>query len=278
MNAELQGKIAAAAFREEHHLGVQPLGDLVALIEQTTGHDVAVLDAGPHEHGLTMRDPRRDAVFIAVTRTRHPMRQRSSLAHELAHVYFKDWGKWNEGGDLSARSMPEIRADAFSRHLLVPEAGLMEFVGTRSDLTLADLSAVVQRFLVSPPIATIALHQCRFIDRSTKDTWMKYTTPNLATRFGWIDQYQSLQRSADRTRAPQRLLARAVRGYQEGVVGPQTVATLRGVSAKEVLDEFEAAGIVQEDHPTPWASAADLPPVDVDLSDLEDEDPGGSVA
>src|SRR5690625_1333285 len=63
MNAELQGKRAAEAFREEHHLGVQPLGDLVALIEQTTGHDVAVLDAGPHEHGLTMRDPSRDAVF-----------------------------------------------------------------------------------------------------------------------------------------------------------------------------------------------------------------------
>ena len=33
------------AVRQEHHLGVQPLGDLLEIIEQATGIDVAVLDA-----------------------------------------------------------------------------------------------------------------------------------------------------------------------------------------------------------------------------------------
>ena len=47
MNPEREGSSAAAAFRQDHHLGLQPLGDLIALIEQTTGIDVAVLDAGP---------------------------------------------------------------------------------------------------------------------------------------------------------------------------------------------------------------------------------------
>src|SRR5437773_11619209 len=111
LNAETEGRTAAARFRREHHLGVQPLGDLVAVIEQATGIDVAVLDVGPDEHGLTMRDAARNAVFIGVARTRNPMRHRSTLAHELGHVLFEDW--MNDCADgWSDRSPEEIRTDA----------------------------------------------------------------------------------------------------------------------------------------------------------------------
>lgn len=268
MTLEQQGKEAAASFRREHHLEVQPLGDLVALIEQTTGHDVAVLDAGPDEHGLTMRDPMRDVAFIGVARTRNPMRQRSTLAHELAHALF---GDWTDGEDFSDRSPEEIRADAFARHLLVPGEGLKAFLGHREPLTEADLSAVVQWFLVSPPIAAIALCESGYIDNATKQQWMTLSTPRLATRFGWSDQYQSLQNDADRTRSPQRLLARTVSGYSEGVVTAQTVATLRGISAEAVTEELTRAGINPKKHQPPWMTAADLPSVTVDLSDLEDD-------
>jgi Zn-dependent peptidase ImmA (M78 family) len=269
MTLEQQGEEAAAAFRSEHHLGVQPLGDLVALIEQTTGHDVAVLDAGPDEHGLTMRDPVRDAAFIGVARTRNPMRQRSTLAHELAHVLF---GDWTDGEDLSTRSPEEIRADAFARHLLVPGVGLKAFLGHRETMTEADLSAVVQWFLVSPAIAAIALCDCGYIDTATKQEWMTLSTLRLATRFGWSDQYQSLQNDADRTRSPQRLLTRALSGYSEGVVSAQAVATLRGISAEAVVEELTEAGVIPKEHQAPWMTAADLPPVNVDLSDLEDDE------
>lgn len=274
MTLEQQGESAAASFRNEHHLGWQPLGDLVALIERTTGHDVAVLDADPDEHGLTMRDPVRDVVFIGLARTRNPMRQRSTLAHELAHVLF---GDWNQGEDLSSRSSEEIRADAFARHLLVPGDGLKAFLGPREALTEADLSAVVQSFLVSPMIAAIALCDCGYVDAATKQVWMTLSTPRLATRFGWSDQYQSLQNDADRTRSPQRLLARAVSGYGEGVVTAQTVASLRGINVQTVAEELADAGVIPEQHQPSWMSAADLPPVTVDLGDLgEEETPEGS--
>ena len=267
MTPEQQGEAEAAAFRRDHNLGVQPLGDLVALIEQTTGHDVAVLDAGPDEHGLTMCDPERDAVFIAVARTRHPMRQRSTLAHELAHVVFRDW---TTAADPAARPPEEIRADAFARHLLVPEEGLRLFLGQRNALTEADLSAIVQRFLVSPPLAAIALHRCGYINTETKQDWMALTTRRLAIRFGWPDQYQALQNDADQPRPPQRLLARAIDGYREGVVTAQTIATLRGISAEAVAEELAEAGVVPVEHPVPWMDAADLPAVSVDLSGLDD--------
>lgn len=273
--AEQQGKEAAAAFRRKHRLGVQPLGDLAAIIEQTTGHDVAVIDGDLDEHGLTIHDPKRDVTFIGVARTRNPMRQRSSLAHELAHVVFADW---NDGEDLAARSPEEIRADAFARHLLVPGDGLREFLEHREILTEADLSSVVQWFLVSPAIAAIALRDGGYIGAATKREWMNCTTPWLATRFGWSDQYQSLQDDSERTRSPQRLLARAVAGYEEGVVTAQAVAALRGISVEAAAEELADAGVVPREPSIPWITAADLPPVTVDLSGLDDDEtPENSV-
>jgi Zn-dependent peptidase ImmA (M78 family) len=274
LTAETEGSAYAARFRQDHYLGVQPLGDLVAVIEQATGIDVAVLAVGPDEHGLTMRDPARGTVFIGVARTRNPMRQRSTLAHELGHVLFEDWAD-SDAGDWSDRSPAEIRADAFARHLLVPIEGLREFIGTRSSVGPSTLSAVVQRFLVSPQIAAIALRQAGYVDEATKQEWMTLTAPQLAARFGWTDQYQVLQASSDRRRAPQRLLARAITGYEEGVLPAQAIATLRGISLEAVAEELGEAGVTPAERPIAWADPADLPNVHVDLAAL-DEDLGAA--
>lgn len=268
MSAEAEGSELAAGFRREHHLGEQPLGDLVAVIEQMTGIDVAVLDAGPDEHGMAVRDPARGTVFIGVARTRNPMRQRSTLAHELGHVLSGDWAG-SDAGSWSDRSPPEIRADSFARHLLAPVDGLRGFLGTRRPASLAVLSTVVQRFLVSPQIAAIALEQAGYIDEAAKRDWMALSAPHLAARFGWSDQYQALQADSDRRRAPQRLLARAIAGYAEGVLPAQAIATLRGMPLGTVLAELEEAGVIPAERPVAWADPADLPDVHVDLAALD---------
>jgi Zn-dependent peptidase ImmA (M78 family) len=270
VNAEAEGRATAARFRRDHHLGWQPLGDLVAVIEQTTGIDVSVLDAGPDEHGLTMRDPERNTVFIAVARTRHPMRQRSTLAHELGHVQFEDWQD-NTAGNWSGRSPTEVRADAFARHLLLPGDGLREFLGSQELVSQSTLSAVVQRFLVSPAIAAIALEQAEYIDAATKAEWMALSTFPLAVRFGWSDQYDALLADSDRRRAPQRLLARAINGYAEGVLSAQTIATLRGITLETAEAELREAGVVPAERPVTWADPADLPEVQVDWVALDED-------
>lgn len=269
MNAETEGRTAAARFRREHHLGMQPLGDLVAVIDQTTKIDVAVLDVGPDEHGLTMRDPARGAVFIGVARTRNPMRQRSTLAHELGHVLFEDWAD-SGASSWSDRSPAEIRADAFARHLLVPVEGLREFLESRELVTQSTLSEVVQRFLVSPQIAAIALHQADYIDDAAKQEWMALTAPKLAARFGWSDQYRALQADSDHRRAPQRLLARAITGYAEGVLPAQAIATLRGITLEAAEADLREAGVVPVEQPIAWADPAELPDVHVDLAALDE--------
>ncbi|MFD4368672.1 ImmA/IrrE family metallo-endopeptidase [Rhodococcus sp. NPDC058521] len=269
MTAEAEGRAAAHTFRRDHHLGTQPLGDLVALIEQSTGNDVAVLDVGPDEHGLTVRDRERGAVFIAVARTRHPMRQRSTLAHELAHVLFEDWTDDLSPG-TDRRPNFEIRADAFARHLLVPVQGVKEVVGMRP-ASLGELSRVVQLFGVSPAIAAIALHEAGCIDEATKAAWKSMTTPQLAARFGWADHYGLLQTQSDTRRAPQKLLTRAIDGYLENVVSAQTLATLRGVAVDEVVRGLTAEGLTPRGREPEWASPDDLPAVAVDFSDWDDD-------
>jgi Zn-dependent peptidase ImmA (M78 family) len=268
VSAEAEGSELAARFRREHHLGEQPLGDLAAIIEQATGIDVAVLDAGPGEHGMAVRDPARGTVFIGVARTRNPMRQRSTLAHELGHVLSGDWAG-SDASSRSDRSPAEIRADSFARHLLAPADGLRGFLGTRRPASLPVLSTVVQRFLASPQIAAIALEQAGYIDEAAKRDWMALSAPHLAARFGWSDQYQALQAGSDQRRAPQRLLARAIAGYAEGVLPAQAIATLRGMPLDTVLAELEEAGVAPVEHPVAWADAADLPDVHVDLDALD---------
>jgi IrrE N-terminal-like domain len=251
LNAETEGRAAAASFRQEHHLGVQPLGDLVAIVEQATGIDVAVLDVGPDEHGLTMR-------------------QRSTLAHELGHVLFGDWAD-SGAGDWADRSPAEIRADAFARHLIVPVEGLREFLGNREFMTQSILSEIVQRFLVSPQIAAIALRQADYLDEATKQEWMALTAPQLAARFGWIDQYRASQADSDRRRAPQRLLARAIRGYAEGVLPARAIATLRGITLEAAEADLREAGVMPAEQPVPWADLGELPDVHVDLAALDED-------
>lgn len=265
--SEAEGRLAAERFRRDHHLGLQPLGDLVTLIEQSAGIDVAILDARPDEHGLTMRDPQRGAVIIGVARTRRPMRQRSTLAHELGHVVFEDWA--DNGGGWSERSPAEIRADVFARHLLLPVEGLRDFLGGLQTVTLATLSIIVQRFLVSPAIAAIVLGQAGYLDMPSKQDWMTVSARELAVRFGWSDQYRALQADADQRRAPQRLLARAIHGYAEGVLSAHAIATLRGVTTESAETELREAGIIPALQPVTWVGPEELPEAQVDLTDLD---------
>lgn len=138
-------------------------------------------------------------------------------------------------------------------------------------VTQPSLSAVVQRFLVSPRIATIALHQAGYIDTAIKQEWMALSAPQLATRFGWSDQYHALQADSDQRRAPQRLLARAINAYTEGVLSAQAIATLRGITLEAAESDLREAGIVPAERPVAWADPAELPDVHVDLDALDED-------
>lgn len=205
----------------------------------TKGIDVISMNVPDIEHGLSMCDPATGRVVIAVATTPHPMRHRSSIAHELGHV---------GAGDLERdtrlvpgeRSPEEIRADAFARHLLLPLDGVRNRIppNTQGGLALSVLSDLVQEFEVSPHIAAIQLRTLGLIDASTCTAWSAKSAANLATTFGWGSQYRSLAADSSAPRAPQSLMARAVEGYQRGVLGITELAAWYGQDAAELEREL----------------------------------------
>lgn len=262
--AEVEGREMAQQFRDKNNLGNQPIGDLVTLIEQVCAADVAIVEAPADEHGMTMRAAERRTVFIAVACTENPMRQRSTLAHELGHVLFDDIG-------VPAETQIESRADAFARHLLLPLGGLSEAIETMCGTPEAEdlLSRVVQRFRVSPALAAIQLELGKHISRAEKDHLKQLTTPGVAARFGWSDLYRTMQRESCQPRPPQQLLARAVVGYMDNIVSVQQLAALRAKPAGEIEVEYREAGISPRESEVAWAKPESLPEIDIDLQALE---------
>lgn len=247
MTAELEGRLGANRYRSDRHLGLLPLGDLVTLIERLEGIDVAILPvADPDAHGLTVSDPKTGVTRIAAAATSNPMRQRSTLAHELAHHIFDDHlnpsdPRWGQTGPL------ESRADAFARHLLLPlEAVEQELSGVQAGaVTEQHLSSLVQQWVISPAMASIQLRQLGMISEAQKNLWVSAnaSTRRLAARYGWTEQYAALARESQQHRSPQKLLAQLTDAYIDGIIGISAIANVRRIPESDLKAEFEDLGI-----------------------------------
>lgn len=215
---ESRAQWLAEGFRAEQRLGDAPIKDMFELVHAATGIDVLSVDVPEAEHGLSMADPSTGRNVIAVATTPHPMRQRSSVAHELGHVLAGDLESETPLFTPGERSPAEICADAFARHLLLPLEAVRRRLPTGAGVALSDLSSLVQEFEVSPYLAAIQLRTAGLIDAGTCTDWGKLSAAHLATTFGWLSQYNSLAVDSTAPRAPQSLMTRAVEGYQRGVL------------------------------------------------------------
>lgn len=253
-------RTAAAQFRAEQHLGTAPIADLVTVLEDCPGIHVAVLPRGtPDHHGMRASDPERQVTVLAAAATPHPVRLRSTLAHELGHHVFGDPtpATWSE------RTPEEDRATEFARHLLLPVEGLVDVLGEPGsvEVTEAVLSKVVERFAVSPQMAAIQLREAGFITPTVATGFMGLTTPILATRFGWSALYRQWSADSQSVRPPRRIIAAAINAYIGGHATIETLANLRETQSDLVLaelNEADIAPIVRED-------SEDAPDVDDDF-------------
>lgn len=67
------------------------------------------------------------------------------------------------------------------------------------------------------------------------------------------------------------MLARAIKGYAEGVLSAQAIATLRGITLEAAEADLREAGAVAIERPIAWADPAELPDVHVDLAALDED-------
>lgn len=245
---ERRAQRSAGQFRSDHKLGAAPIKDVFELVHTSCGVDVMSVEADETEHGLTMVDPETGRTVIAVATTSHPMRLRSSVAHELGHIV---------AGDLDhevvlkpgERSDEEIRADAFARHLLLPLSAVTRRLATQT-VTMQDLSDLVQEYEVSPHIAAIQLREAGLIDPSLCTDWGRLATPSLAARFGWLSQYKALVADSRTPRAPQSLMSRAVEGFRQGLVDIHEIARWYGQDPEALRAEL--GDVVQPEDDEDW--------------------------
>ncbi len=227
------GAELAESFRVTHELGTGPLGDLFTLSEETVGVDVMSMDAGESEHGLTAWDPATGRAVIAVATTPHPMRQRSSIAHELGHVL--------QGIDAPTafpgeRSPQEIQADSFARHLLLPRAELRNIGRSPS---LAQFSEIVRTFGLSPQMAAIQLRTARVLPEEELERYAQWSTRRLAIEFGWFSEYRSLAAQSRTPRTPRRLMARVMQAYHQGLLNAEEAARWYATTPEDLRSQLD---------------------------------------
>lgn len=245
---EARARQLAESFRAEHDLGDGPIKDMFELVHVAVGIDVLSLDADDAEHGLSMLDPVTGTVVIAVATTAHPMRQRSSIAHELGHVLAGDLQR-DVALRPGARSPSEICADAFARHLILPIDAVRRRVGKPEVPSLAHLSELVQEFEISPHMAAIQMRTAGVIGRARCTEWSSVSTSRLAASYGWLNQYRSLVEDSRRPRAPQALMSRAVEGYRRGAIDVRELATWYGQDPRELASQLGAPEAPNEEGP-----------------------------
>lgn len=239
MNNEGIGRKAAEQFRAKHALGTAPILNMAHLIERTMGIGVAYVQSSVPGHGMTMLWDGK--YLMAVGCTNHPMRLRSTLAHELGHLELGTVDRGTTAVNWSDRRPEEIQADAFARHLLVPLAAVADMVNGKK-VELSTLSGLVQTYLASPSMVAIQMRDVGAIDASTCKQWSALATGTIAARFGWHSDYRALVEQSSEPRGPQNLMARAMEGYRQGSVNSSTVVRLSGGSraadVKAVLAEY----------------------------------------
>jgi Zn-dependent peptidase ImmA (M78 family) len=215
--------------------------------------------------GMVVTDPVRDRTVVGVATSRSPERQRSTLAHELAHILFSDYVQ-KVHPDCTVRTPSEIRADSFARHFLAPASGVTKYLldrgVVRGAATQRDVAFVVRHFGVSPVVAMIQMRDEGWITEEQKTAWKDDSALKLANRYGWAEEYHALRAAAETARPPQRMVENATNGYLQNVVSLRNLARHRQMDSDALRKELDEAGVTPEEIQTNWA----------DLDDLMDDD------
>lgn len=242
MSNERIGREAAEEYRKQLGLDTRPVGNLARLIENKLGIGVAYVQGAEPGHGMTMSDGLR--ILIAAGCTPHPLRMRSTLAHELGHVVLQSVDHYLHDQKPAERDSREIQADAFARHFLLPLASVEMFADERqvSERLLSDL---VQVYGVSAHIAAIQMRDLDLINSSTYEEWKGLSGSLLSTRYGWPSEYAAQALESSKARPPQDILAQTIEGYRWGAVSAAAIARLSSESnVSAVSERLQAEGII----------------------------------
>jgi hypothetical protein len=247
------GRISAERVRDAMQLGEEPVSDLVGLTEEL-GFPVVFQRLPDGMHGLNVQDAREGTVTrLIIISTYGPWTlQRYSLAHELCHALYDDAGQVIvDLVDIPDR-LPEVRAEVFARHLLLPAGGLRRDVShaRRIGVSWTDLIArLMVRWGMSKTAVLKALEEDGLASAAEIATARSCPVANLTAEAGLTEQWQELSAGQSEPSGSPWLVSRALEAYHHGWVGTRVVADLIGQDIEETRQELAAQG---------WTEAAML--------------------
>jgi Zn-dependent peptidase ImmA (M78 family)/transcriptional regulator with XRE-family HTH domain len=252
-----RGMAAAEQVRIALNTGNAPIADLVESAEHLTGVDIGTMPLPSGVPGICAIDPERATSVVLINSNDVAERQRFTLAHELGHLLFGDGTHVDEvDGD---RSPQEILCDEFARHLLIPQNGVrawLKGVSRTEGETRVDervMALLARHFGVSPDVARIQLDRMRLLPSELQTVGLP-SARRWAYRYGWGPQFDSDQAAASQSRAPRRILDRAIGAYREGKLGIGVLAKLQDLPVAQIEQALTDAGVFV----TPTVRRADV--------------------
>lgn len=215
-------------------------GNLLVLVEEVFGVDVAVVGLGTGFDGLAASSDGVKLIVLATSQV--PARQRFTLAHELGHLLAGDDQEVHLDRDIfdkaQTKDPSEMRANAFASAFLMPEAPLRDAINL--GLTEETFAALACDLMVSPSALAYRLLQLRLIDAGTCDRYKTISGTKAARMVGRGDEFARRIAAASTPRPPGLLVRDTYAAYEAGAATLRPYANLLGVDVDELRRALES--------------------------------------
>lgn len=230
------------------------LGDTQAFIvhaEERFGVDVASVSELPLGcDGLSFQDDSLRLILLATTV--NWTRKRFTFAHELGHIL------WGDARDqiLTESVKPgaeteyaEKRANAFAGAFLMPESSVLNFIADRVvDEHL--FHELVMRYKVSPSAMTARLSQLGQLTKVDAEGYRTVATAESAQALGRAAESVAESRIASLALPPTTMILGFIAAYLAGEVGVRPLASLTGLTPKEIRAALNEPALVAVERTT----------------------------
>jgi Zn-dependent peptidase ImmA (M78 family)/transcriptional regulator with XRE-family HTH domain len=241
-----QGRRLAGEVRQALRLEDGPLGPLPEVLEERLRLDVDFSPLPEAVDGLCVSVGERALVLVGSSKP--SSRQRFTLAHELAHYLVDDLDPlYVDERGVRARSVAEMRANAFAAHLLMPEPGVRATIeGFTDDAERAVRVALT--FGTSVSAAAYQLGNLGLLPETVRDRLTQAGSRPLLMRYALPSDWQQDESGRGRLRPPSRLYRRATLAFRRGLIGLEPVAELLQRPDRDQLrQELEDAGLAPDE-------------------------------
>jgi Zn-dependent peptidase ImmA (M78 family)/transcriptional regulator with XRE-family HTH domain len=211
--------------------------DLIDAMERKFGVIVVIKDLPDTIDGLSYQDGDFRAIVLAASDK--PLRQRFTLAHELAHIAFGDarQGVIEETLWTDSNSS-ESRANTFAAAFLAPAAEIDRVLDGR--LAAEAFDDLVTRFRLSPGSMAWCLYNQRLLSSSEKNARLNLTGRSVFFRSQKSQEYTRLATDSQTARPAWTLVGEYLRAYDDGEITIKPVANLLGWSPARAESFFDS--------------------------------------